>query len=255
MLTRMVMTMSKAFTEMMEEESLIEAGSGMNIILQRKLDQLFKVKSKDAEQERKGLHASALLASDGDFCLREQVLSLKYKRNKHENKQLPDNLLRIFKEGDCVHEKWQKMLEENGLAIGIEQRGISEQYHLTMTPDAIIEIDGCKYVVEIKSCNTWAYQKYHNAHPTGSKQIQLYMHFMCIPKGFVLCEDKNNQEFKCFYTEYNPDVVRPYLQRLTQINDYYRRKKIPKMNRKWTSKRCMECSMSDACKGEVREVF
>lgn len=245
--------MNKKFGDVIKEQEEIESGSGKNFIIERQLDKMFKVKGKEEEQERKGLHASALLASESDFCIREQVLSLVFRRNKKESHQISDSLLRVFKEGNCVHEKWQKMFVENGLAIGIEQRGVSKKYNLSMTPDAIIELNGEKYVVEIKSCNTFSYQKMKNSHPTGSKQIQLYMHFMCIPKGFVLCEDKNTQDFKCFYTEYNPEIIRPYLKRLQEINEYYNARKIPKLRRKLTSKRCMSCPMSDACSGKVRD--
>ena len=52
-------------------------------------------------QERKGLHASAIIVSDDKFCYRQQVLSLFYKQLQGE--QVPVNLKRIFTEGDAIH--------------------------------------------------------------------------------------------------------------------------------------------------------
>ena len=58
-------------------------------------------------QERVGLHASAIIVSDKQFCTRQQVLSLLYKQLQGE--QIPIGLKRIFEEGNAIHEKWQRM--------------------------------------------------------------------------------------------------------------------------------------------------
>ena len=63
-------------------------------------------------QERKGLHASALIASEKDFCLRAQVLSLFYKQLQRDNVNI--GLARIFEEGNAIHEKWQRLLIRAG---------------------------------------------------------------------------------------------------------------------------------------------
>ena len=62
--------------------------------------------------ERTGLHASALIVSDGKFCLRQQVLSLIYKQLQGE--QINGGLKRVFAEGDSVHEKWQRLFLRAG---------------------------------------------------------------------------------------------------------------------------------------------
>ena len=54
-------------------------------------------------QERVGLHASALIKGEKDFCLRQQVLSLIYRQLQGE--QIPVGLKRIYKEGNTIHEK------------------------------------------------------------------------------------------------------------------------------------------------------
>ena len=59
-------------------------------------------------QERVGLHASAMLVGDKEFCLRAQVLSLIYKQL--QGQQTPVSLMRIFEQGNAIHEKWQRLL-------------------------------------------------------------------------------------------------------------------------------------------------
>lgn len=224
------------------------------LLLEQELNALFSLPGRDHE-ERTGLHASAIIASPTQFCLREQILSLFYKRNKENN--LPVGLLRIFKEGNCIHEKWQDMFVKAGIAKGIEDRGYSALFDLFMTPDAIIEVNGKLYVVEIKSCNTFSYKHMIDSHPSGTKQLQLYMHFLCIPNGFVLAEDKNNQEFKIFPVKYEPNQARPYVERLYEIKEarerYMMERKLPiRMCGSHGCKRAMGCGMSDACFGKKR---
>jgi len=218
------------------------------LLIKSKLDRLFYLRD-EKDEERAGLHASSIITSDNEFCYRAQVLSLLYKQNQGE--QLPINLLRIFAAGNSIHEKWQSMFIKAGIAVDIEARHFSDEYELYFTPDAVINLDGTKYVVEIKSMNTFAYQK-AKSHPSGQKQLQLYMHLLGIPQGFVLAEDKNNQDWQPFMCEYDPEQVLPFLGRLNQVQEmkkaFVKSKEIPprKCKNSETS-RAKSCNMRDAC--------
>jgi hypothetical protein len=72
-----------------------------------------------------------------------------------------------------------------------------DEYDLSYTPDAIIELNNREYVVEIKSMNDNQFQQAKN-HPKGRKQLKLYMHMEGIKDGFVLCDGKNNSDIKIF---------------------------------------------------------
>ena len=74
------------------------------LLVKNRLEKLF-LEARDHEN-RYGLHASAILASDNDFCYREQVLSLFYKMNQGEN--LPIKLLKIFAQGNTFAFKKQR---------------------------------------------------------------------------------------------------------------------------------------------------
>lgn len=218
------------------------------LVIQSKLNKLFYLRDHH-DEERAGLHASAIIVSDNEFCYRQQVLSLIYRQNQGE--QLPVKLLRIFAEGEAIHRKWQNLFVKAGIAEHIEARHYSEEYELYFTPDAVINLDGTKYVVEIKSMNTFSYQK-AKSHPTGRKQLLLYMHLLGIPQGFVLAEDKNTQDWQPFMQRYDYDQVVPYLERLHQVQElkqnFLKFQEMPARKCKnSTCKKAAECPMRDAC--------
>lgn len=215
-----------------------------------------------ASHERYGLHTSATIVGPEKYCIREQVLSLMYKQAQGEN--VPQHLIRIFEEGNAIHEKWQRLFIRGGLckAEDLDFTKFYDKYDVSYTPDAILTIDGEKYVCEVKSVNTYQFQKM-TSHPTATKQVQMYMHFTGIHKGIILCDDKNTQKFKVFIVKYNPEVIAPFIERLEAVQYYknrvYDEGKMVKRNANCTSKVCkraLECSMRDACwncgKGRIK---
>lgn len=207
-------------------------------------------------QERVGLHASSFIVGEKEFCLRAQVLSLIYKQLQGE--QVPVGLKRIFEEGNAVHEKWQRLLIRAGYckATDLDVTQFNKQYRISFTPDIICTIpefyDG-QMVGEVKSVNTYQFQKMQY-HPSARKQLQWYMHLTGIHKGFVLSEDKNNQDTKLEVYDYDSMLVAPYIERAEAIKYHYKRvhsegKMVSRPIDAKTSdcKRCSKCAMRDAC--------
>lgn len=201
--------------------------------------------------DRVGLHASAIIASDNEFCYRQQVLSLLYKQT--QGSEVPIRLKRVFEEGNAIHEKWQRLFIRGGLgkAGDMDRTRRVKKYELSFTPDAVLTIAGKKYVVEIKSMNTIGF-KHATSHPSGEKQCQLYMHFLGIPRGFVLADDKNSQDFKIFPVVYDFDEIKPYIQRLEEVKEMKEimitEKEVPvRKCKNCNTKRALQCGMRDAC--------
>ena len=237
--------------------------------LERDIDEetkfLKQVMTRGAEsQERVGLHASAILAGHKEFCMRAQVLSLLYKQLQGE--EVSVNLKRIFEEGNAIHEKWQRMFIRAGWskAEDLDFTRFHEEYKMSFTPDIICSIpemfDGEPMVGEIKSVNTYQFQKMIK-HPSAWKQCQWYMHLTGLKKGFVLCDDKNTQDFKLEVYDYDYDLVAPFIERAEAVMFYYERVlsegkmvKRPDDATAYDCKRCERCSMKDACwnKGQGR---
>lgn len=204
--------------------------------------------------ERVGLHASSLIVDHKDFCLREQILSLVYKASQGED--LPVNLIRIFEEGNSVHEKWQRMFLRAGYSkvTDLDFTQFKKEWMLSFTPDAIIEVEGFgKLVVEIKSVNPFLFDRM-DKHPTASKQLQWYMFLTGIHQGIVLSENKGNQEFKIEFYKFDKEVVKPFIERTEKIITAYKnfiknKKMVKKLDDCQTenSERCLKCRMRDSC--------
>ena len=207
-------------------------------------------------QERVGLHASALIKGDKDFCLRQQVLSLMYRQLQGE--QLPVGLMKIFEEGNAIHEKWQRLFIRGGYSTAndLDVTQFNEKYRISFTPDIICRIpefyDG-KMIGELKSVNTHQFRKM-NRHPSAWKQLQWYMYLSGIHKGFVLSEDKNTQETKIEIYDYDVNVVSQFIDRAEEIKFRYkkamREHKMVKRPEDATSpdcKRCKQCALINAC--------
>ena len=207
-------------------------------------------------QERVGLHASSFIVGEKEFCLRAQVLSLMYKQLQGE--QIPVGLKKIFEEGNAIHEKWQRLLIRAGYASAntLDVTQFNKQFRISFTPDIICKIpefyEG-KMVGEIKSVNTLQFQRMIK-HPSASKQLQWYMHLTGIHKGFVLSEDKNNQDTKLEVYDYDSMAVALYIERAEAIKYYYNRVhaegkmvKRPSDAKSHDCKRCSKCVMRDAC--------
>ena len=207
-------------------------------------------------QERVGLHASALIKGDKDFCLRQQVLSLMYRQLQGE--QLPVGLMKIFEEGNAIHEKWQRLFIRGGYskASDLDVTQFNKQYRISFTPDIICRIpefyDG-KMIGELKSVNTHQFRKMAR-HPSAWKQLQWYMYLSGIHKGFVLSEDKNTQETKIEIYDYDVNVVSQFIDRAEEIKFRYKKAmkehKMVKRPEDATSpdcKRCKQCALVNAC--------
>lgn len=207
-------------------------------------------------QERVGLHASSLIVGDKDFCVRQQVLSLIYKQLQGE--QINVGLMRIFEQGNAIHEKWQRLFIRAGYskASDLDVTQFNDAYKISFTPDIICSIpefyDG-KMIGEIKSVNTFQFQRMIK-HPSAWKQCQWYMYLTGIHKGFVLSEDKNTQDFKIEVYDYDPSIVAPFIDRAEAIKYYYNKlmkqhKMVQRPDDAKSSdcKRCKDCPMRLSC--------
>lgn len=258
-------------TEEQKIEKLLNSLFYLDKDIPNELKFLKSVMTRGAETtERKGLHASAIIVSDDKFCYRQQVLSLFYKQLQGE--QTSVGLKRIFAEGDAIHEKWQRLFIRGGLCnpLDCDYGRFDEDYDLSYTPDIICSLprnmsltEPCEewddYIVEIKSVNSFTFKK-QKYHASGRKQCQLYMYLTGIHKGIVLCDSKNDQEFKVYRYDYNPTEIAPYIRRLEQIQQYksnlINKHKLVARCEKCTgydSKRACECPMREVCYGKSKE--
>lgn len=206
-------------------------------------------------QERIGLHASAITkGSDNDFCVRENVLSLLYKQNQRENVAI--KLLRIFEEGNAIHEKWQRLFIRAGYADwwDCDRTHYNDNYMISYTPDLKVFIpeicDDDVMIGEIKSMNSWSYQK-QALHAEGQKQLMWYLHLDSKKKGFVLADNKDTSEYRIELVDYDEELALPFIKRADSVklayHEFLEGESLPKRKHTRTSKKCKQCNVYDAC--------
>ena len=245
-------------------KDLIKASNGdmEAVMIKNRLEKLFIEDRND--QDRYGLHASAIIASDEEFCYRAQLLSLFFHQN--QGQQLPVKQLKIFAQGNAMHEKWYKLFRKAGMDIAIERTLWLPQYDLSFTIDALIKMFNEEYICDVKSQATFAFKK-QKGHPSGEKQINFYMwaleQYTGVPhhKGFVLVDSKDDQEIKAVPVHYDPEKNIQYIERLKDIQEMKKtfineHEAPPRKCKTCDCKQAEKCFMRDACwnigKGRIR---
>ena len=164
---------------------------------------------------RTGLHASAVLVPEQDWCVRRQVLSASLADPLPVGTTWHTNAL--FLHGWTLHEKWQQLFTRFAHVVEIESAHYDEMHHLHFTPDAVIAFAGERYIVEIKGYHAEHYLSLHAPPKAAVQQANLYMHLLGISRAIVLVENKNTQEFKLWVIHYDPDVAKPFLERIAAV--------------------------------------
>lgn len=235
------------------------------MMLENKLNRLFYEDRKN--EQRYGLHASAVLGCLKDnFCYREQVLSLFYQMNQGE--QLPVKQLKIFAQGNAMHEKWYNLFRKAGIDVAIERTLFIPEYDLSFTIDALVDFnrpfkdrEPDEWICDVKSQSTFAFNKTRR-HPSGEAQVNFYMWALSrwskdrdgkkYKKGFVLVDSKDNQEIRPIPVHYDKEKVAPVIDCLKEIQimkkKFIEEKEMPeRICKKVDCKRASTCSMRDAC--------
>ena len=222
-------------------------------MIKQKMEKLF-LQDREGEN-RYGLHASAIIAGEGEFCYRAQLLSLFFRQNQGE--QLPIKSLKIFAQGNAMHEKWYRLFQKAGIDVAIERTLFIPEYDLSFTIDALLDLNGKEYICDIKSQNSFAFKK-AKGHPSGEKQINFYMWALSkytgkkYTKGFVLVDSKDDSEIRIVPVHYDKEKNVEYIQRLKDVQEmkkeFLEDRTVPKRKCKSCDcKHAMSCSMRDAC--------
>lgn len=175
-----------------------------------------------ATPPRSGLHASALLVDDADWCVRKHTLSTLYPdasqsvelQSWHWQEQAR------FLSGWHLHEKYQKLFQQFASVVEVEKTHYDETRNLYFTPDAVIEWAGEKYVVEIKGYKQEHFDKLDMAGKPpeyAHRQANLYMHLLEIPRAIILVENKNTQEIKVWVVGYDLALSKQQVDRIYDV--------------------------------------
>lgn len=169
-----------------------------------------------------------------------------FKFKKYPRKEPEARILRIFDHGDYTHMRIMSVLFSLGIVRAVEVR-IPPQEMISGRADAIIDFEGKPYVVEIKSSSRYKFEKLQEPEPDHQKQLQLYLHYLKIPQGIMIYEDKDNQELKEFLVEYDSGLVEKILDDFKTLKKQIENNEIPPIPKDIEPWRCEYCEYRDEC--------
>jgi hypothetical protein len=83
--------------------------------------------------------------------------------------------------------------------------------------NGIVEIDGLKGILEIKSMNSNQFYSCFDPKPEHLIQINVYMFCTGIPRGVLLYECKDDQELREFYVKQDHSILSPILEKILYV--------------------------------------
>jgi CRISPR/Cas system-associated exonuclease Cas4 (RecB family) len=203
-------------------------------MLKEKIDALYTSKQETRDK-------LAFYISDAGKCPRAIWFAMK----KYPKKEVDARTMRIFEHGNHTHMRIMAALYSLGMVTASEI-GIPDNQVIHGRADAIVNIDGELYVLEIKSVNSMRFRK-GEADPDHIKQLQLYLYFFNIKKGILLYENKDNQEIKEFIIEYNEPLVKKLFADFNVLKDQVEKSQVPEIPGDLEDWRCEYCSYLEAC--------
>jgi CRISPR-associated exonuclease Cas4 len=203
-------------------------------MLKEKIDSLYGSKQESRDK-------LAFYISDAGKCPRAIWFAMK----KYPKKEVDARVMRIFEHGNHTHMRIMAALYSLGLVTASEI-GIPDNQMVHGRADAIVNIDGDLYVLEIKSVNSMRFRK---AEPDQDhiKQLQLYLYFFNIKKGILLYENKDNQEIKEFIIEYDEALVKKIFSEFNILKEQVEKSKVPEIPENLEDWRCEYCPYLESC--------
>ena len=152
--------------------------------------------------------------SEAGKCPRQVFYSFK----DTPKKALDPNFLRLFDQGDHMHQMIMKsLLSAKGVKVIAAEINIPPQNLISGRADAIIEKDRELFVLDIKSINSRAFGYLKEAKEDNVKQLQLYLHYFQIQKGILLYVDKDKLRLKEYEVIYDRVEAERLISELTTL--------------------------------------
>lgn len=195
----------------------------------------------DAEQPaRTGLHASSVLESDKDFCVRQHVIAEHYPDERQAKEQyLPS--LQKFVHGWAIHKKLQEeIFKRTGRVIRhltgdheLDLTHLDYETQIMFSPDVIIKYGDLTIPIEIKGINTEDFQgcvgkplqeaaARNKSIRSAIPQLNLYLHLLGLTeppnnRGIIFAEDKNTQKFEMWVHTYDAQLAEQPIDRAMHV--------------------------------------
>ena len=156
---------------------------------------------------------------------------------------------RIFDNGHAVHDRLYGYFREMGILVAEEIPVTHSEPPIEGTADGIIDWYGHK-LIELKSISSEGFhyrQLYKKPKDDHYRQAQIYMRCLDLPSGYVIYENKNNQEILPIYIERDEAFIDKLFIKYNKIYNDFKEGNLPKQPYKRTSANCSNCDLADKC--------
>ncbi len=214
-------------------------GRGAHFVrmLKELIDQFYLENQKNKEQTR-------FYISDAGKCPRQVFFKFKNAPREPMNARI----LRIFEHGENIHRSIFNILYRLRLGV-VTEVPIPSQEIISGRADAILCVNNENYVLDIKSINSTIFKNMQNPKEENVFQLQLYMHFFNIKKGILLYIDKDQQDLREFFIDYDEQLTKSLLDKFHSLKQQVETNVIPvrlaDYPRHW---QCNYCQFKDICK-------
>ena len=212
-------------------------------MLKELIDQFYLENQKNRDQTK-------FYITDAGKCPR--AVFFKFKNAPRE--PMDARILRIFERGENIHRSIFNILYRLRLGV-VTEIPIPSQEIISGRADAILCIGNQNYVLDIKSINSMLFRKLVEPKEENVFQVQLYMHFFNITKAILLYIDKDQQEMKEFFVNYDEVLCKGLLDKFYALKDQVEKNILPARiedyPRNW---QCNYCQFKDVCKLAGKEV-
>jgi CRISPR/Cas system-associated exonuclease Cas4 (RecB family) len=206
-------------------------------MLKELIDQFYLENQKNKEQTR-------FYITDSGKCPR--AVFFKFKNAPKE--PTDPRIMRIFEHGENIHRSIFNILYRLRMGV-VTEVPIPNQEIISGRADAILCVGNENYVLDIKSINSMIFRKMTEPKEDNVYQVQLYMHFFNIKKGILLYVDKDQQELKEFFLDYDENLCKGLLEKFQNLKGQIEQGIVPARladyPRNW---QCNYCQYKDVCK-------
>jgi len=117
-----------------------------------------------------------------------------------------------------MHSRYMKIFAEMGILVAAElTAGNNDIVH--GRADCILTDKEKLYVVDLKSCSQWTFNKLEKPIYSHFYQLQFYMYFLNIEDGKLLYENKDNQNVKVFDMKLDKLLVEKELAKMRRVKE------------------------------------
>lgn len=166
---------------------------------------------------------------------------------------IPAANIASMRSGTAAHERIEKLVEATGLLKQSEREIKNDSPPIRGFADVILEVNNEEIIGEIKTIkDQYFLQRKTEGHPSSSHLLQLliYMKIEGAQEGFVLYENKNDNELLCLpiqMTDKNKEYIEYVFNWMEEVYKMYTDNIPPKRGYTKSTWTCKGCPVFDAC--------